>query len=59
MLGARRYRTEGNFGWGKLWRICYKNVFGKINFGEFIHFSKQKILPYKNDINAGVAQEGD
>ena len=31
----RLYRTEGNFGGGKIWRIHYKNTFGEIKFGEF------------------------
>ena len=30
-----QYRIERNFGGCKLWRICYKNTVGEINFGEF------------------------
>ena len=30
------YHMEGNFGGGKLWRIHYKSIFGKIKFGEFV-----------------------
>ena len=31
------YRIEQNFGWGKLWQIASKIVFGEINYGKFKH----------------------
>ena len=52
------YRIEGNFGRGKLWQIHYKNIFGEINFGEFIHFSKQKILPCKISVLTSCTKLG-
>ena len=30
------YRTEGNLGGGKIWRIHYKNTFGERKFGKFL-----------------------
>ena len=36
LLCMYKYRIEGNFGGGKLWRIAGKNAFGGINFGEFV-----------------------
>ena len=33
----REYRTEGNFGSGKIWRICCKTHIGGIKFGESSH----------------------
>ena len=47
---------EGNFAGGKVWRIAYQFVIGKINFGELLkahstgtwHFNKVKKLVNSN-----------
>ena len=44
------YRTEGNFGGGKIWRIHYKNTFGERKFGKFpiLRSSSKKYLRHSS-----------
>ena len=46
---------EGDFGGCKLWRIHYKNTFGKINFEHFIVLNKVALLKKLWQINGHLS----